>query len=160
MGGLEWKYTFSFLRALNLRRHSTVSCRCIMEATVDLCWTVKKIKLWPLKLCKVKFVQFQDAKRLFDFLLYFLRKACTHKAKIVNESIHLVITKFIVSAFKNYQTSDYSVLLWAWFSIYIRAQGIVQYPKMIWYGHPLSNQANSLQTPVAKLHKTSQKWCQ
>ena len=30
--------TFSFLRALNLRRHSTVSWRCIIDATVDRCW--------------------------------------------------------------------------------------------------------------------------
>lgn len=30
-------FTFSFLLALNLRRHSTVSWRCIMEATVERC---------------------------------------------------------------------------------------------------------------------------
>lgn len=29
--------TLSFRRALNLRRHSTVSCLCIMEATVERC---------------------------------------------------------------------------------------------------------------------------
>lgn len=30
--------TLSFLRALNFFRHSTVSCLCIMEATVERCW--------------------------------------------------------------------------------------------------------------------------
>lgn len=34
----EGSLTFSFLRALNLRKHSTVSWRCIMDATVDRCW--------------------------------------------------------------------------------------------------------------------------
>lgn len=29
--------TLSFLRALNFFRHSTVSCLCIMEATVERC---------------------------------------------------------------------------------------------------------------------------
>lgn len=29
--------TLSFRRALNLRRHSTVSCLCIMDATVERC---------------------------------------------------------------------------------------------------------------------------
>lgn len=31
-------HTLSFLLALNFFRHSTVSCLCIMEATVERCW--------------------------------------------------------------------------------------------------------------------------
>lgn len=31
------RHTFSFLLALNFFRHSTVSCLCIMEATVERC---------------------------------------------------------------------------------------------------------------------------
>lgn len=33
----NWSLTFSFLLALNFFRHSTVSCLCIMEATVERC---------------------------------------------------------------------------------------------------------------------------
>lgn len=36
--GTECERTLSFLRALNFFRHSTVSCLCIMDATVDRCW--------------------------------------------------------------------------------------------------------------------------
>lgn len=35
--GMGPRPTFSFLRALNFFRHSTVSCLCIMEATVERC---------------------------------------------------------------------------------------------------------------------------
>lgn len=34
--------TLSFRRALNLRRHSTVSCLCIMDATVERCCGTNK----------------------------------------------------------------------------------------------------------------------
>lgn len=34
--------TLSFRRALNLRRHSTVSCLCIMDATVERCCRTKQ----------------------------------------------------------------------------------------------------------------------
>lgn len=36
-GSGVWSRTFSFLLALNFFRHSTVSCLCIMEATVERC---------------------------------------------------------------------------------------------------------------------------
>lgn len=41
----DWSITLSFLLALNFFRHSTVSCLCIMEATVDRCCKKKKFKI-------------------------------------------------------------------------------------------------------------------
>ena len=35
---IKIEQTLSFLRALNFFRHSTVSCLCIMDATVERCW--------------------------------------------------------------------------------------------------------------------------
>lgn len=35
-------FTFSFLLALNFFRQSTVSCLCIMEATVERCWKKRR----------------------------------------------------------------------------------------------------------------------
>lgn len=43
----DWahKQTLSFLLALNFFRHSTVSCLCIMDATVDRCWKTERGKV-------------------------------------------------------------------------------------------------------------------
>lgn len=42
--GTECEPTLSFLLALNFFRHSTVSCLCIMDATVDRCWEKEEQK--------------------------------------------------------------------------------------------------------------------
>lgn len=39
---ITFRSTLSFRRALNLRRHSTVSCLCIMDATVERCCRIKQ----------------------------------------------------------------------------------------------------------------------
>lgn len=74
--GSEWKSTLSFRRALNLRRHSTVSCLCIMDATVERC-------------CRIK-------QELNNFLIYFYVFEKNSMLKGYNIAIFSIVPSWVV----------------------------------------------------------------